>query len=348
LVNSGEPRPIASFRTDVTTTLLSVWFVLGLFLDAWAHANVPQLESFFTPWHAVFYSGFAATGAWILWTVWGNIQRGRTGIAAVPLGYGLTMVALPLFAVSGFADFLWHTFLGIESTTDIFFSPSHLGLIASMVIILTSPLRSAWADASMPDVPSMRRLLPAVLTSAFATTLVLLFLTYANALTWRSRGIVLAFSTLDGGTGGPIADDLAVDMALTTVILLLPLLLLARRWRLPFGAATILYTVSGTISGALTGFENVDVLLTLVVAGLVVDLIAQRLRPNASRRNAFWLFAALAPLCTWTLYLGAASAVVGHLPTVPELWTGAPIVFALVGWRLGALMLPNEVRKPGQ
>ena len=63
LRNSGEPRPRASRRTDVVTTVLSVWFVLGLFLDAYAHADAPELETFFTPWHAVFYSGFAATAA---------------------------------------------------------------------------------------------------------------------------------------------------------------------------------------------------------------------------------------------------------------------------------------------
>jgi hypothetical protein len=30
-------------------------------VDAYAHADFSELESFSTPWHAVFYSGFAAT-----------------------------------------------------------------------------------------------------------------------------------------------------------------------------------------------------------------------------------------------------------------------------------------------
>jgi hypothetical protein len=338
-MNSGETRPKASFRTDMVTTLLGVWFVLGLFLDAWAHSNVPELESFFTPWHAVFYSGFAATGAWILWTVWGNIQRGRTGVAAVPRGYGLSIIALPVFAVSGAADFLWHTFLGIESTTDIFFSPSHLGLISSMVVILTTPLRSAWADESMPALPSLRRLLPAVLTTAFATTLVLLFMTYGNALIWDHYGIIDGFSTLEWQAAGPVANDLAVDMAVTTVVLLAPLLLLARKWRLPAGSVTILYIGSATISGALTGFQNPDVLLTFVAAGVVVDVIAHLTRPTAARRNAYWLFAALAPMVTWTFYLASASAAAGRLPAVVELWTG------LLGWLLAVLMLPSAAEK---
>ncbi len=125
--DSGEPRPRASRRTDIVMTVVSVWFVLGLFLDAYAHANTPKLETFFTPWHAVFYSGFAAVGGWVLWTVWRQVGQGRRGGAAVPEGYGPTLIALPVFALSGGVDLLWHTLLGIETTTDIFFSPSHLG-----------------------------------------------------------------------------------------------------------------------------------------------------------------------------------------------------------------------------
>src|SRR3546814_2102438 len=36
-----------------------IWMVVGLFLDGWAHDN-NKPESFFTPWHGVLYSGFAA------------------------------------------------------------------------------------------------------------------------------------------------------------------------------------------------------------------------------------------------------------------------------------------------
>jgi hypothetical protein len=36
-----------------------------MFLDAWAHNNLAQLETFFTPWHAVLYSGFVALAGWM-------------------------------------------------------------------------------------------------------------------------------------------------------------------------------------------------------------------------------------------------------------------------------------------
>lgn len=326
-------------RTDVIMTVLSVWFVLGLFLDAYYHSNFPDQETFFTPWHAVFYSGFAATGGWVLWTVWRQVRLGRSGLAAVPVGYGMTMIALPAFAVSGAVDLVWHEVLGIETTTDIFFSPSHLGLITAMVVILTSPLRSAWSNPGLPARPTLRPLLPAVLTLAFAASLVMLFLTYGNSLVYGPEGIVPAFSVLDdGGT-----EMLAARMVITTLVLLAPLLLLARRWSLPRGSATIIYSVVALISSVLTGFDNLAIALAAVAAGVVVDVLAVWLRPSGQRRGAYWAFGLATPFVTTVIYLGAASLAVGRLPAVVELWTGAPIVMGLVGWILAALMLPNRV-----
>ena len=36
---------------------LSAWLVGGFFLDGWAHTHGKVDQSFFTPWHAVLYSG---------------------------------------------------------------------------------------------------------------------------------------------------------------------------------------------------------------------------------------------------------------------------------------------------
>lgn len=335
--SSGGARPRASMRTNVVMTVLSVWFTLGLFLDAYAHANFAELESFFTPWHAVFYSGFAATAGWVLWTVWGHVREGRRGLAAVPLGYGMTMVALPVFALSGGIDLLWHELIGIESSTDIFFSPSHLGLIASMIVILTSPLRAAWADPELPARPPLRAIATAVVTLSFAASLVLLFLTYGSALVFSAGDVVSIYSERDDGG----ADMLAARIVLTTLVLLAPLLLLARRWHLPAGATTLVYAIAALISGTLTGFENLEITLAVLVAGVGVDVLAQVLRPTGARRTAFRAFGAAAPLLTWAVYLGVSSWVVGRLPAVTEFWTGTPLVAALIGWLLAALMLTS-------
>lgn len=358
MVDTGEPRGWVSPRTDLVTALLGIWFGVGLMIDAWAHSNLAELETFFTPWHAVFYSGFAVVSGWIIWQVWRNVRAGRQGLAAVPTGYLAGLVAIPAFAAFGLADMMWHTILGIETTINIFFSPSHLGLVVTMMLIITTPLRSVWNAPDIGARPALGRLLPALIGLAFATTLVLLFLSYGDAMQYRPAGIVQAFSMLQdsgagpqgagpGGVGpapvGPSAERMAAAMVITNVIMLSPVLFLVRRWLLPFGSVTVMYAIMVLMPGAQTGFRNVPILLSFVAAGFVSDLLIRRLRPSGERRASYWAFAGLSAFATWSLYIGVASAVGGGLPTVPELWTGAPVIAGLIGLALGALLLPSAV-----
>jgi hypothetical protein len=61
-----------------------------------------------------------------------------------------------------------------------------------MMLIITTPLRSAWNAPDVGARPSLGRLLPALIGLAFATTLVSLFLSYGDALQYRPEGIVRA------------------------------------------------------------------------------------------------------------------------------------------------------------
>ncbi|NUR91050.1 MAG: hypothetical protein HOY71_43840 [Nonomuraea sp.] len=339
MADSGEPRGWVAPRADLVTALLGVWFGIGLMIDAWAHTNRSDLETFFTPWHAAFYSGFAAVSGWIIWQAYRNVRQGRQGVAAVPQGYLAGLVAIPGFALFGLADMTWHTVLGIETNIDILFSPSHLGLIVTMLLIITTPLRSAWNAPDLGARPSLGRLFPALLGLAFAATLVSLFLSYGDALQYGSERIVESFSA----ENGPGANRLATSMVISNVILLAPVLLLVRRWNLPFGSVTVMYTVGVLMPGAQTAFDNLPTLLTFVGAGLASDVLIRVLRPSGARRGAYWAFAGLSAFVTWTLYILVASAVQGALPGIPELWTGSPVVAGLIGLALGALFLPNAV-----
>ncbi|NNH69080.1 hypothetical protein HLB23_04195 [Nocardia uniformis] len=335
--NPRRPGPVTAPRDDAVTAALSAWLVGGLILDAWAHSNVPELESFFTPWHGVFYTGFLATSCWVLYLVWRNLRAGVRESAVVPNGYRAAFVAIPVFAISGLADWSWHSVFGIEDSIDILFSPSHLGLVAAMLIIVTAPVRSALARGDLP--PTLRNLWPALLACGMAAALVLLFLQYGNALDFRAEAIVYSFS-LDQG---PHVHRLAAAMVISNLILLTPLLYAARQWRLPFGAALLVMLPSIVLSGAQMAGENLSILIAFVCAALGVDVLAQWLRPTAVRRGAYQLFALLAALFTWSLYIGVASSSVGRLPEVVELWTGAPVVAALLAWLVSALLLPTRV-----
>jgi hypothetical protein len=340
---SGMTRPAATYRTNLLMAVFGSWFIVGAMLDAWAHNNLLRLETFFTPWHAVLYSGFVACAAWIGWT-------GRQGTHTMPTAYPTALLGVAIFAVSGVADFAWHSFFGIEQQIKILFSPSHLGLATGMLIIVTTPARSAWADRSLPAAAGLRRLLPTVLGTTFATALVLLFFQYGSALAYTSDRVRDGLSE-QGDTRG-----LVTSMALTNLVLLVPLLTLARRWVLPPGTATLLYAASGLLGAAVTGFDNAPLMAGFLAAGILVDLLAWRLRPGPDRPARLRVFAAAAPLLTWVCYLVTglftAHAGVPFDPgiakphAVPELYTGAPVVQALIGLLLGVLLTASPVGLP--
>ncbi|NUT49428.1 MAG: hypothetical protein HOV94_19280 [Saccharothrix sp.] len=338
-------RPVAGYRTDLITVLLGTWFSIGLFLDAWAHSNVPELETFFTPWHAVFYSGFAATGAWILWVLWRNYQQGRRGLDVVPVGYAPAVLALPVFAAGGVGDYLWHTFIGIEQGIDILFSPTHLVLISSMVVILTTPLRTLWGDRDVVS-PSLRRFLPAGLALAFTASLVLLFASYADATVFTSGQVIRAFTFEKGvpGSGEGRAAELASSIIVTNLIMVVPLLLAARRFRLPFGAATLLAVVVMLLSTAVANYTNISTAIGFVVAGVVIDVLLLKLRPAEDRIRQYRIFGAAASFVTWSVYFAAAIVDRGALPGVTEMWTGAPVMAALHGLLMAVVLVPTARR----
>jgi hypothetical protein len=76
----------ASRRWEWTVIALCTWLLAGAYLDSWAHRHIARLETFFTPWHAVLYSGLFATlcflGATALW----NQGKGRSTEDLLPMG----------------------------------------------------------------------------------------------------------------------------------------------------------------------------------------------------------------------------------------------------------------------
>ncbi len=131
----------ASRGQDAVTVVIGLWLIGGLFSDGWAHHNVPELEGFFTPWHAALYFGLLLAGAWFAWL-------GRAGglrwYRHVPTGYGWGVVGIGVFASGGLADMGWHLAFGVEAGIDALLSPSHLVLFTGGLLILTSAVRSRW------------------------------------------------------------------------------------------------------------------------------------------------------------------------------------------------------------
>jgi hypothetical protein len=59
----------ATKKENLLTGVFGLWLIIGLFVDGYAHQNLAELETFFTPWHGIFYSGVMATALWIAWMI---------------------------------------------------------------------------------------------------------------------------------------------------------------------------------------------------------------------------------------------------------------------------------------
>lgn len=335
-------------RADAVTLALSFWLIIGLFVDGWAHNNLLELETFFTPWHALFYSGFTACAAWIGWQVIRAQESGRRGLAAVPVGYELGVAGIVLFALGGVGDFTWHQVLGIEQDIDILFSPTHLVLMTAMALIITSPLRSALAAPGGREVPRLRAFLPPLLSITLLTALVSLFFMYFSIFT----DLYSPVATEEGfGSFGEFGEEYFIVNGIATalvsnLILVTPVLFLLKRWQPPFGAVTVLFTVVALMANALTAFATVITLVPAVVGGLGADLAIRLLRPSPNQPWRFRLAGLLLPLPLFTAYYATLAVTQGALVWEPEIVPGLVVYNALAGLLLAQVMLPQPQPQP--
>lgn len=141
----GRIEAVGGIAFDRVFIALATWLMVGFGLDLWAHHHVATLETFFTPWHAVLYSGFLTIAALLVAALLRNRLSGAAWNRALPKGYELSLVGVGLFAAGGLGDAIWHQLFGIERGLEAALSPSHLVLFFSAGLIVSGPLRAAWA-----------------------------------------------------------------------------------------------------------------------------------------------------------------------------------------------------------
>ena len=175
-VPAVKEKAVSSLRFDWIMVVVSVWWLGGLFIDGWAHSNIPQLETFFTPWHAILYSGYLLNAILLVGTLYLNHARGLPWRKAIPTGYELSLVGVPLFAIGGIGDMIWHTLFGFEIGTEQVLSPTHLVLATSGILMMTGPLRAAMRRPDTRGAQGWSKLLP-MLLSVIALLLMFTFFT---------------------------------------------------------------------------------------------------------------------------------------------------------------------------
>jgi hypothetical protein len=347
--SASAPRPRATRRENLLTVVFAGWLIAGLFVDGWAHNN-DKPESFFTPWHGIFYSGFGATAAWMGWIVQKRRLEGATGPAAVPVGYGLGLLGVAVFALGGLFDMVWHEVFGIEVDLEALLSPSHLILFSGGLLVVTSPLRAAWADPESM-VPSFRQFLPALLSVTLATaTVAFFFMVFAPTLSGAMspgpyRFIAHSFGA-NSDTASWITEEVQLEgyaaILFTTIILMAPALLIMHRWVLPFGTLTFLFGVVSTLVASIESFGQGFTFASAALAGLAGDLLYQRLQPAPDRPWRLRAFASVVPPVMWLAYFAILATSPGVGWSV-ELWGGVCVMSAMVGFGLALMTVPPPV-----
>ncbi|WP_407543661.1 hypothetical protein Q0M94_27620 (plasmid) [Deinococcus radiomollis] len=335
-ITSTQPSLLPSERWHATTgqhlvtLLVGFWLMIGIFVDGWAHNHLgATLETFFTPWHAIFYSGFLATALWIGWLGRLGVRQGRRGLAAFPDGYELGAIGVAVFALGGLGDMTWHTLFGIEVGIDALLSPTHLLLFLGAELLVLSPLVACWRAPTSRQAPGQGSW-PAVLSMTAALS----FASFMHMYAW-------ALVDLPNATNFDGARSLVVSTLLTALMLTAPVLLLVRRWQLPFGAVGLMYLLNTALMrGMTTGLGNLPIVLVLaLLAGLAADLLIAWWRPSPARPLQYRAFSVLLPLMLWGPFFAGAQRLNSFGASL-ELWTGACVMTALGGLVLSALIIP--------
>jgi hypothetical protein len=309
--------PVAQLRASRAVAFFGTWMLIGLFLDGWSHTNDAP-ETFFSPWHGVLYSGFVAAVAWFAWDGW----RARTNAEAAAATDRWGTAGLVVFVAGAVGDGLWHQLFGIEADIEALLSPTHLALMIGGALMVTSPLRVAWS--SLPERPTLRAFLPALVSLALVTSLVLFFLMYLSAA-WPIAQVDNASSD-DQGRG-------IASVLVRTTVMLGSALLVLRRWTPPFGTFTLLFSVPAIALAGLEAFAAIALVFPFFVGGVIGDVVVARTDPGRRRAQ---LFGVVVPLASWLGYFAVHAVAWGvHWPA--EIWTGATVLATLTGFG-GALL----------
>jgi hypothetical protein len=324
---------------DLLVGICTLWISCGFFLDAWAHGHVP-IETFFTPYHALFYSGMLALV--LVLAVFG-IRHG-----GFPDSYRYPLLGIPIFIAAGIGDMAWHRFLGVEEGVDALLSPTHQALGLGVFFISSAPILSALRDRA-----SLRTLadqLPLIFSLAAWIELVHFGTAYAfdpGAGRTNAPPAIGTFSPdyLTALSIGYYKLGTGVLVVLFQSVLMAGFALFAgTRFPLRPGALVLLFLLGNFAAAA--AFTNDTPLLAITlamsfVAGVVGDAIVAGLRPSRDRIVAYRVLGAAVPASYFATYF-IATAISDRTWWDWNVVLGALIWSGVIGFGLTLLSAPQS------
>lgn len=319
---------------DRIIAFASLWFIVGLYLDGWAHNHRPGLESFFTPWHAVFYSGFFAIAFSLLFFTWRNMKTAKSVSEAIPAGYEYAAIGVIVFFIGGMGDMLWHELLGVEADIEALLSPTHLILATGGVLMGTGALRSWWIKDAVRREITLVGQLPMLVSAGFILCLLTFMTQFAHFVDLRASG------NLPETLPNTITSLTIMSYVFPTILMMGVVLFIMRRGRIARGAVTLLFT-SNVLAMALMR-ENEIVAVAALVAGLVADAWLTQIQPVERNLRSLRLFSFAIPFILFCVYSALTLGQYGTWWSV-HLWAGAPVLAGIAGLLLSFLVWPMHM-----
>ncbi len=344
-MREGPPR---SPWLDFAIGFCGLWLSAGFMWDSWAHLHV-GVETFFTPYHAVFYA--AMVGASIAFAVAAarNYRLGYRFPQLLPIAYRRALIGVPVFFGGGVGDLIWHSFFGVENRIEAVTSPTHLIIGFGVVLVLSGPIRSALAARNV--VLSLRSQLPMLFCVAAVLEFAHLGMSYAfdasaakmdappdQVATSPEYLLQVALVLYKTGTGVMI-------IILTALVQMAFALWLASRFRLAPGAMAIFFVLGDSMMAAALTNDRPLLLIHFtmaLVAGIVADIVLARGRGASfglPSLRVLRTFAIAVPLAYYGTFFGMTLALEGS-------WWNWALIAGTMTWSViagfGLTFLMNE------
>src|SRR3954454_15769492 len=371
----AKNRPQTEPWEDWVTMALSVVTLFAVFWDGWLHNNSTTLDSFWSSAHIMMYAGLSFLGGWIglvfVKRQPAGLKKLNISMEAVPYGYGLALVPLPLAALGGPGDFAWHAAYGFENQIDAPFSPTHQMLFLAGGLLGGIGLASTWHRPGR--VLPLSKLWPALISAA--AVLAMVSFTFMNLLPWFWTMVptgdfqdnLLTFKDAYApGAGDTVKHtqglyDSAINYSgdvfpyylfsnmasiggilIWTAAFTATVLYVRRRWVLPFGGVTLMCTLLAVLFPFFTRFTHIEFTFTLIVVGLLTDVWARAiLAEDPVSRLRVRAFALVLPLLIWAPWeLTIALFGDGGLGWHPTMWAGGLTPTMGVGYGISLIMFP--------
>ncbi len=327
VARKGHPAASRAFEWGVLFTGGCV--VLGGYADAWAHGHT-NVDTFFTPWHGVLYTGVLLVMVFFGATIVRNWLKGYSLNRAVPAGYQLSLLGALLFPFGGMGDMTWHLIFGIETGLDAALSPTHLLMALAFGLVVSGPLRGRWRSREANQTYSSQ--VPMLVSICLTIS------TFTLIMQQVHPAIKLPMPSSVSSRAADLDNMLTiVGIIVMTTIYMGFILLAVRRWQLLPGSLTIILLPNLTLLSFMR--DNYLIIAAGLVIGLILDALLYFLKPSTNRAGMLHLFGFLMPVATFLVYF-LTLMMVGRLNWSIHLWLGSTAVTGLTGWLVSYLILP--------